>query len=92
MIRNLIDYSEYRTQRSNFEFWDRLRNKREWKKFQHSSIAIITAKVRDTPISYRLYNLARINISAFLQKSENMDFRYLFQTPLFQILYQASLF
>jgi hypothetical protein len=26
MIRNLIDYSEYRIQRSNFEFWDRLVN------------------------------------------------------------------
>jgi hypothetical protein len=24
MIRNLIDYSEYRVQRSNFEFWDQL--------------------------------------------------------------------
>ncbi len=24
MIRNLIDYSEYRIQRSNFEFWDQL--------------------------------------------------------------------
>ena len=24
MIRNLIDYSEYRVQRSDFEFWDQL--------------------------------------------------------------------
>jgi hypothetical protein len=31
MIRNLIDYSEYRVQRSNFEFWDQLNDKKETK-------------------------------------------------------------
>ena len=54
MIRNWIDYSEYRIQRGNFEFWDKLNNKKAtetleyiWEAFQ-GKIFLINKALMDS--------------------------------------------
>lgn len=48
MIRNWSDYSEYRIQRSNFEFWDRLIIKVKYGlKYKSAAIELIAAQYEE---------------------------------------------